>query len=90
MVTSFVLLNVAGGDREGRPVAIKVYAGNTGDPTTVPDQVLKLRLHFDIEEVVLVGDRGMLTSAQIRRIREHPGLGWISALRSEAIRKLVG
>jgi transposase len=68
-------------DCEGRPVAINVYPGNTGDPTTVPDQVEKLRQRFGLSRVVLVGDRGMLTEAQIGKLKQHPGLGWISALR---------
>jgi transposase len=76
-------------DSQGRPVAIEVYAGNTGDPTTVPDQVEKLRQRFGLSRVVLVGDRGMLTETQIGKLREHPGLGWISALRGLAIRELV-
>jgi len=70
-------------------VAIDVYPGNTGDPTTVPDQVDKLRKRFSLSRVVLVGDRGMLTQAQIRKLKQHPGLGWISALRGPAIRELV-
>ena len=76
-------------DNEGRPVAINVYPGNTGDPTTVPDQVEKLRQRFGLSRVVLVGDRGMLTEPQIGKLRQHPGLGWISALRGPAIRELV-
>lgn len=76
-------------DSEGRPVAIQVYPGNTGDPTTVPDQVEKMRQRFGLSRVVLVGDRGMLTQTQIGKLREHPGLGWISALRGPAIRELV-
>jgi len=76
-------------DGKGRPVAIDVYPGNTGDPSTVPDQVEKLRARFGLERVVLVGDRGMLTQAQIEALREHPGLGWISALRFSAIRDLA-
>ena len=76
-------------DGKGRPVAIDVYPGNTGDPSTVPDQVEKLRNRFGLERVVLVGDRGMLTQAQIDALREHPGLGWISALRFSAIRALA-
>lgn len=76
-------------DGEGRPVAVQAYPGNTGDPTTVGDQVDKLRQGFALERVVLVGDRGMLTAAQIRRLKEYPQLGWISALRSADIRKLV-
>lgn len=76
-------------DAEGRPVAVEVYPGNTGDPTTVPDQVERLRERFGLTRVVLVGDRGMLTDTQIGKLREHPGLGWISALRGPAIRALV-
>ena len=76
-------------DQEGRPVAVEVYPGNTGDPSTVPDQVEKLRKRFGLDHVVLVGDRGMLTQTQIDTLKEYPGLGWISALRSRAIRTLV-
>jgi len=76
-------------DGEGRPVAVDVYPGNTADPTTVPDQVEKLQKRFGLSRVVLVGDRGMLTETQLERLREHPGLGWISALRGPSIRKLV-
>ena len=76
-------------DRDGRPVAMDVYPGNTGDATTVPNQISKLRERFGLEHVVLVGDRGMLTNSKIEHLRKHPGLGWISALRSDAIRKLV-
>ena len=76
-------------DLEGRPLAIQVYPGNTGDPATMPDQVEKLREDFGLSRAVFVGDRGMLTNARIECLREHPGLGWISALRSGEIRKLV-
>jgi hypothetical protein len=76
-------------DAGGRPIAVEVYPGNTGDPTTVPDQVEKLRQRFGLARVLLVGDRGMLTEAQIGKLRTHPGLGWISALRGPAIRQLV-
>lgn len=76
-------------DDEGRPVAVDVYPGNTGDPTTVPDQVAHLQTEFGIARVVLVGDRGVLTAAQLRTLQAHPGLGWISALRSPAIRALI-
>jgi transposase len=76
-------------DADGRPVAVQVYPGNTGDPTTVPDQVETLTKRFGLSRVVLVGDRGMLTQTQIDVLKEHPGLGWISALRSGAIRRLV-
>ena len=76
-------------DRAGRPVAVQVYPGNTGDPATVPDQVEKLRVRFNLSRAVLVGDRGMLTQARIRELKKHPALGWISALRSGSIRKLL-
>lgn len=76
-------------DDEGRPISVDVYPGNTADPTTVPDQMEKLKQRFGLERVVVVGDRGMLTQTQIDTLHQRPGLGWISALRSEAIRKLV-
>jgi len=76
-------------DAQGRPVALDVYPGNTADPATVPDQVEKLRHRFALTRVVLVGDRGMLTQARIDALRQYPGLGWISALRSEAIGELI-
>ena len=76
-------------DADGRPVATEVYAGNVGDPKTVPDQVETLRERFGVGHVVLVGDRGMLTQTQIDHLKTYPGLGWISALRSPAIRALV-
>ena len=76
-------------DGEGCPVGVEVYPGNTGDPTTVDDQVEKLRQRFGLERVVLVGDRGMLTPPQIDKLRAHPGMGWITALTSGAIRTLV-
>ena len=76
-------------DHEGWPVALSVYPGNTGDPTTIPDQVEKLKSRFSLERLVLVGDRGMLTQTQIKTVQETPGIGWISALRSSAIRDLV-
>lgn len=76
-------------DADGRPVAVQVYPGNTGDPKTVPDQVETLTKRFGLSRVVLVGDRGMLTQTQIDVLKKHPGLGWISALRSGSIRRLL-
>jgi transposase len=76
-------------DGDGRPIAVQVYPGNTGDPTTVPDQVEMLTKRFGLSRVVLVGDRGMLTQTQINMLKKYPGLGWISALRSGAIRGLL-
>jgi transposase len=76
-------------DADGRPVAVQVFAGNTGDPKTVPDQVETLTKRFGLSRVVLVGDRGMLTQTQIDVLKKHPGVGWISALRSGSIRRLL-
>jgi transposase len=76
-------------DHRGCPVAVSVYPGNTGDPTTVPDQVNTLKNRFGLSRLVLVGDRGMLTQTQLDTVKTHPGIGWISALRSRAIRNLV-
>ena len=75
---------------EGCPVAVEVFAGNTGDPTTVASQVRKLRERFHLKQIVIVGDRGMLTSARIREdLQPQEGLQWISALKSVQIQQLV-
>jgi len=76
-------------DTEGHPFSVEVYPGNTGDATTVPGQVKKLRERFGLSRVVLVGDRRMLTEKQIAQLKQHPELGWISALKAGAIRQLV-
>jgi len=76
-------------DFQGRPTAIEVYPGNTGDPTTVADQVNKVKHRFGLQRVILVGDRGLLTQTQIESLKPHPGLGWISALRTEKVRQLL-
>ena len=76
-------------DKAGLPVSVSVYPGNTGDPTTVPDQVDMLRQRFGLQRVILVGDRGMLTETRIDLLRNHPGIGWISALRNGALRTLA-
>src|SRR5713101_2344937 len=71
---------------EGCPVAVEVFPGNTADPKTVAAQVLKLRERFGLQRLVLVGDRGMLTSARIREdLQPVPGIEWITALRAPAI-----
>lgn len=76
-------------DAEGRPVAVEVFAGNTGDPATVANQVQKLKQRFGLEQVVLVSDRGMLTSARLRELEKLGGVGWITALRAPQIQALV-
>jgi transposase len=69
---------------------VEVFAGNTGDPKTVASQVSKLRERFHLKKVVLVGDRGMLTSTRIREdLKPLEGLQWISALKSIQIQQLV-
>jgi transposase len=75
---------------EGCPVAVEVFSGNTGDPSTLQTQITKIRHRFDLQRVVLVGDRGLITEARIREeLRPIKGLEWITALRSAQIRKLV-
>src|ERR1700739_894093 len=77
-------------DSEDCPVAVEVFAGNTADPKTMATQIAKLRERFELKEVVLVGDRGMLTQARIEQeLRPGAGLEWITALRSGQIQKLV-
>jgi len=74
----------------GCPVAVEVFDGNTGDPKTVATQVKKLRECFGLSNVVLVGDRGMITSARIRQdLPDSYGIQWISALRANQIQKLA-
>jgi transposase len=76
-------------DADGRPIAIEVFPGNTSDPLTFTQIVARARKRFGINRIVFVGDRGMITSARINEdLRGVEGLDWISALRSEGIRKL--
>jgi hypothetical protein len=75
---------------QGCPVAVEVFAGNTGDPTTLAPVIEKLRTRFHLRQVVLVGDRGVLTDARIREdLTPVVGLDWITALRGPTIRSLV-
>ena len=76
-------------DAAGCPVAVEAFAGNTADPATLETQVDKVRTRFGLTDIVLVGDRGMLTSARIERLRGLGGIGWVSCLRAPAIRSLV-
>src|SRR5580658_7583504 len=74
----------------GCPVAVEVFAGNTSDPKTVAAQVDKLRQQFGLSDMVLIGDRGMITSARIREdLPASHGIQWISALRTTQIQKLA-
>ena len=77
-------------NRQGCPVTVEVFDGNTGDPTTLSSQIEKLRKRFGLSRVVLVGDRGMITEARIREeLKPLEGFDWITALRAPAIRQLV-
>ena len=76
-------------DPDGRPVAVEVFAGNTADPTAFIAAVDKVRDRFKLSGVVMVGDRGMITSARIAAIKDLGGLDWISALRAPDIKKLA-
>jgi hypothetical protein len=76
-------------DPQGRPVAVSVFEGNTGDPTTLMPQVEKLQKTFALTRLVLVGDRGMISQKQIHALKQREGIEWITALRTGAIRKLV-
>jgi hypothetical protein len=74
---------------DGCPVAIEVFDGNTGDPTTLAPQIAKLKQRFGLGHVVLVGDRGMITEARITEDVKSAGLDWITALRGPAIKDLL-
>jgi len=73
----------------GIPVAVEVFKGSTGDPTTVGAQVTKLKQRFGLTHVAVVGDRGMLTKARIKEDLRPAELDWITALRGPAIRALI-
>jgi len=75
--------------QEGCPVAVEVFEGNLGDPSTLADQVRKLRIRFRLKRVVLVGDRGMITKARIDADLAPAGFDWITALRAPAIKALA-
>ena len=75
--------------RDGLPIAIEVFEGNTADPTTLKSQIDKLKSRFGIKRVVLVGDRGMITAARIRDDLKSSSLDWITCLRAPQIQALV-
>ena len=76
-------------DPEGRPAAIRVFKGNTADPAAFTEAVDVIRDKFGLDDLVMVGDRGMITSARISALKESTGLSWITCLRAPAIRKLM-
>ena len=76
-------------DPEGRPIAVRVFPGNTADPTAFTDAVAAVKDTFKLANMVMVGDRGMITSARIDALRELGGIGWLTALRAPAIAALA-
>ena len=76
-------------DKHGRPVAVRVFAGNTAGPRAFPEAVEAVRGNFGLEQMIMVGDRGMITSARIKDLRELEGMAWITCLRHPAIKKLM-
>jgi len=76
-------------DARGCPVAVSVYEGNVTDSKTLMPQIKRLREDFGIEQLVMVGDRGMIASKAIDELRQTEGIDWITALRSVSIRVLV-
>jgi Transposase DDE domain len=76
-------------DKHGRPVAVRVFAGNTADPKAFPAAVTAVRGNFGLQQMIMVGDRGMITTARITDLRELEGMAWITCLRHPAIKKLM-
>ncbi len=76
-------------DPGGRPVAVRVFAGNTGDPDAFTQAVEVVRGKFGLAQMVMVGDRGMISTARIGALRKLDGMGWLTALRAPAIKKLA-
>ncbi len=77
-------------DKQGCPIAVEVFEGNTKDDTTFGHQIEKVRNRFGISRVIWIGDRGMITQARINEdIKPRKGLDWITALTGSQIRKLV-
>jgi transposase len=75
--------------REGLPIAVEVFDGNTADPSTLSAQIEKVKDRFGISRLVLVGDRGMITSARIRDELRPANLDWITCLRASAVQALA-
>jgi len=76
-------------DPSGRPVAVRVFPGNTADPTAFTTIVQTVKDTFKLKDMVMVGDRGMITSARVQELRELGGFGWVTALRAPAIAALA-
>ena len=76
-------------DARGCPVAVSVYEGNVADSQTLRPEVERLREQFGVEQLVMVGDRGMVSNQAIATMQDTPGVDWITALKSASIRVLV-
>jgi hypothetical protein len=76
-------------DPEGRPVAVEVFAGNTADPSAFISAAAMVKERFGLKDVVMVGDRGMITAARIEGLKKVGGLGWLTSLRAPAIAGLA-
>src|SRR5262249_24685128 len=74
---------------DGCPIAIEGFEGNTGDPTTIGNQIAKLKGRFGLKRVVMVGDRGMITQARLEHDLKPAKIDWITALKAPQIQKLV-
>ncbi len=74
---------------EGCPIAVEVFEGNLGDPTTLAAQIAKLKTRFHLRRIVLVGDRGMITQARLEADLRPADFDWITALRAPAIKQLA-
>src|ERR1019366_4819486 len=74
---------------DGRPVAIEVFRGNTSDPISFKTAITRVRDDFGIRNIIMVGDRGMITNTRIADLRELPGMDWITSLRASAVAALA-
>jgi hypothetical protein len=77
------------GDTQGRPVAVRVFGGNTSDSQSFVEAITTVRDEFGLAELTMVGDRGMITNARIKDLTELPGMDWVTALRAPAIAALA-
>ena len=76
-------------DKDGRPVAVRVFPGSTAGPKAFPEAVTAVRQNFALHKMIMVGDRGMITTARITDLRKLEGMAWITCLRHPAIKKLM-
>jgi DDE family transposase len=76
-------------DPDGRPVAVRVFNGSTADPTAFTEAVHTVHTKFGLRQLVMVGDRGMITAARIEALKKLGGLGWLTCLRAPAIAALA-